>query len=428
MQNLSDVINAKLCLGCGLCSFNQNEEDPIEMHYSDRRGLFIPKINNLNSINSKSGFDSCPGKGYQIDSLAKEFKFGEHFNEDLGSFNSIVAVTSNQKDRLTNASSSGIMTTLLDYMIENNIVDKAIVTKFEYTENGPITKPFITRDYNELMDAQGSKYCPVNFSDVLRELKENQGSSSYAFVGTPCQIAGLRSIQNNIQDLGIKFFIGNFCGGFKSYNNLKRLIYINNIEPIDVNYFRFRGGGQPGSMQIKTKNQVLEIQYPEYVKMTGYSKVKRCHLCVDATAELADFSCGDAWLPEFLDTKIPTSIVITRTQIASEIIDQMKRLKLISCTPLSPEKTVESQYANIETKKHRQRGRIKLHKFLGYKIPMINEGYRINGTYSLFLETRVFISHRLKYLFEKTGLFYYFYYKNSFISRVLSKLFKDIYN
>ena len=35
MQNLSDVINAKLCLGCGLCSFNQNEEDPIEMHYSE---------------------------------------------------------------------------------------------------------------------------------------------------------------------------------------------------------------------------------------------------------------------------------------------------------------------------------------------------------------------------------------------------------
>lgn len=428
MQNLNHVVNANLCLGCGLCTLNLNEEHKIEMHYSNNRGYSLPKINNINSLNAQIGFDACPGKGYKIDSLAKEYKFGDQYNEDLGLFDNIFSVTSTDSKILENAASSGIMTTILDYMIKSSIIDKAIVTKFDYMESGPIASPILTKEYNELLNAQGSKYCPVDFSQVLKELKENKGKNSYAFVGTPCQIASLRYIQKNIQNLGIKYFIGNFCGGFKSYNNLKRLININKINPADVNYFRFRGGGQPGSMKIKTSKNISEVPYPEYVKMTGYSKVKRCHFCVDATAELADFSCGDAWLPEFLKTKNPTSIVITRTREATTLLEQMTNLKLISSDFLSPEKTIQSQLANIETKKYRQRGRIKLYKLLGQKLPELKEGFRINGKYSMILESRVFISHRLKLLAEKTGLFYYFYYKNSFISKVLSKLFKDIYN
>lgn len=428
MQNLNDVVNANLCLGCGLCTLNINVGSQIEMHYSKEKGLSYPKINSNNSKNAQIGFDACPGKGYKIESLAKEYKLGNQYDENLGRFDNIFSVTSIDSKILENASSSGIMTIILDYMIKNNIIDKAIVTKFDYTESGPIALPIITKEYDELLNAQGSKYCPVNFSQVLKELIENKGRNSYAFVGTPCQIASIRYIQNNIQNLGIKYFIGNFCGGFKSYNNLKRLININKISPADVNYFRFRGGGQPGSMIIKTSKNISEVPYPEYVKMTGYSKVKRCHFCVDATAELADFACGDAWLPEFLKTKNPTSIVITRTRKATTLLKQMANMKLISCDILSPEKTIQSQFANIETKKHRQRGRIKLYKLLGKKLPELNEGFRINGTYSMILESRVFISHRLKFLAEKTGLFYYFYYKNSFISKVLSKLFKDIYN
>lgn len=428
MKNLEDVKKANLCLGCGLCTLNLSSNDVLKMHYSSVKGHSVPIFENTKSNNAIIGFDSCPGKGYQIETLAREYKLGNNFNSDLGLYDNIFSVTAESNKVLANASSSGIMTTILDYMIQSKIVDRAIVTKFKYTRNGPVAEPFTTNNIAELLIAQGSKYCPVDFSKVLDELKINAGICSYVFVGTPCQIASLRYIQNNVQDLGIKFFIGNFCGGFKSYNNLNRLISLNKIRPNSVNYFRFRGGGQPGSMKIQTDNNVVEVPYPEYVKMTGYSKLKRCHFCVDATAELADFSCGDAWLPEFLSTKIPTSIVITRTKAATEILDQMKNLKLISSGTLSASRTVSSQFANIETKKHRQRGRIILYKLLGAKLPQLEEGFSINGNYSLFLESRVFISHRLKFVFEKLGLFYYFYYKNNFLSKVFSKIFKDIYN
>ena len=50
--------------------------------------------------------------------------------------------------------------------------------------------------------------------------------------------------------------------------------------------------------------------YPEYVRATGVMKNFRCKTCIDATAELADFSFGDAWLKRFIGTKKPWSIYI----------------------------------------------------------------------------------------------------------------------
>jgi len=428
MENINDIVNANLCLGCGLCTLNIDSEDAIELYYSNKYGHLIPKTKNSNSINAQTGYKLCPGKGYKINSLSKAYRLGNEYNENLGFYDNLTVVTSNEKMILKNASSSGIMTLLLNYLIENKIVDKAIVTKFEYTVKGPNAVAFITNKTTDLIEAQGSKYCPVDFSKVINTIKETKTKCSYAFVGTPCQIASLKYIQNNVHDLGIKYFIGNFCGGFKSYNNLKRIIKLNKVEIKDVKYFRFRGGGQPGSMMIQTANKEITIPYPNYVEMTGYSKVKRCHFCVDATAELADFSCGDAWLPLYTDTKIPTSIVITRTKEATEILERINETNKINCHSISQEDVIKSQIGNISTKKHRQFGRMKLYKLLGYNLPEIVEGFTKEEKKSLLFEFNVFISHRIKFLFEKLGLFYFFYYKNSFFKKVMFRLFRDNYN
>lgn len=428
MKKLNDIIKYNLCLGCGLCTINPYiQEKPLTLKYSLKKGHDIPNLFNSNNENQKVGFDICPGKGYRINTLAKKFGLSGNFHQDLGYYHSIKVVKNENPIFLKNASSSGISTLIIYYLITNKIVDKAIVTKFDYTKNGPIARPFITNKLDDLIEAQGSKYCPVNLSEVINEIKLENEKLKYVFVGTPCQIAGLRNIQANIQDLGIKFFIGNFCGGIKSYNNLKQLINLNKINPQDVTYFRFRGGGQPGSLKISTKNINIEIPYPEYVKMTGYPKLKRCHLCVDATAELADFSCGDAWLKEYLDTKEPTSIVITRNKEATKILNKMDSEGLIITNNINEEKVIKSQIGNIKSKKHRQYSRLKFYKLLNIKTPDIIEGFKKEKT-SIMTEMNVFLSHKVKLMFEKLGLFYFFYYKNHLSRKIILKIFKDIYN
>jgi coenzyme F420 hydrogenase subunit beta len=428
IKSLKEVVKADLCLGCGICALNPNPDlKPVKMMYSKNRGQSIPNFSGQ-SKNSDLGFRVCPGRGYEIFTLAKSYNLGTLYESDLGFYENIFAITSNDNKFLKNASSSGVMSIIVSYLIENKIVDKAIVTKFEYTESGPKATVIITDKLEEILEAQGSKYCPVDLSKIINKIIVENSNFSYVYVGTPCQIAGLRAIQSKGINLGIKFFIGNFCGGFKNYNNLNRLLKINKVKPSDVTYFRFRGGGQPGSMIIQTNKKRVEIPYPNYVEMTGFSKLKRCHFCVDATAELADFSCGDAWLPKYIHTKIPTSIVLTRTKEATLIINTIAAKSLINIDEISKTDVIESQKGNISTKKNRQAGRMILYKRMGIKIPKITEGYNVQSISNLSFEMNVYLSHKIKWIFENLGLFYFFYYKNNILRKIMYRLFKDNYN
>ena len=424
--SIKQVVKSGNCLGCGLCTINLKDPTKDKVKYSKYNGIYEPNLENIVE-DEKINLDICPGSGYKIKSQAEQYSLGNNYDPELGYYDSLKTTQSKDQVILKNAASSGIMTSLVQYMISKKIVDKAIVTKFIYTDDGPRSSTFATNNLDELIDAQGSKYCPVDLSEVIQKLSNS--NEKYIYLGTPCQISGLKRLQNNGIDLNIKFFVGNFCGGFKSYNNLNKIIKIAAMKPKNITFFRFRGGGQPGSLKIDdNKGNTAQIDYPEYVKMTGYSKMKRCHFCVDATAELADFACGDAWLKEYTDTKIPTSIVISRNSKATEIIEAMTFENIISSSDISSKKVIDSQIGNISTKKHRMANRLKLYRFFGYRLPEIEEGFDIKSSKSLMFELNVMVSHKVKFIFEKIGLFYFVYYKNSFFKKVFFRLFKDNYN
>lgn len=426
MNNLKDIVRNNLCLGCGLCAINPAaSSEYVKMNYSSTKGHNVPRIKSIDSENAKFGFDICPGKGYDIESLAKQYKLGKLYHADIGYYHEANVVQGSQSIFSEKASSSGIMTQLVDYLLQKDLIDKAIVTRFEYTDKGPIAKAFLASTIEELIDSQGSKYCPVDFSEIINKIASIK-NNRFALIGTPCQIAAVREIQKYKTDLGIQFFIGNFCGGYKSNNNLRRLIKMNGFKLGSVTSFRFRGGGQPGSLRIASSEKEIEIPYPEYVKRTGYSKLKRCHLCVDATAELADFSCGDAWIGKYIESGAPTSIVISRNKNASDILKQMNEARLITLSHINIEEVVRSQHGNIASKKYRQFGRLKLYRSLGIKVPKIVEGYKMSD-YSLRTEMNVLLSHKVKFLFEKLRLFQLFYYRNTLLRKVMFKLFKDNY-
>jgi coenzyme F420 hydrogenase subunit beta len=427
MKNLNDIVKADLCLGCGLCNLNTDPmEEKVELKYSFLKGHVVPKKSKKKSKNFQIGFDLCPGKGYKIDSLAKEYGCEDKYHRDLGYYDDLKVVTSKDNDVSEYATSSGVTTLIAKLMIEEKIVDKVIVSKYKYTEKGPVAYAFSTDSDEEIKEAQGSKYCPVNFAELISELKEGNAEFSYAFVGLPCQIASLKYIQSKIKNLGIKYYIGTFCGGFKSYNNMKQLFKLYNFNSSEIHNFRFRIGRQPGKMLIQDKTKSVKIPLEEYTKMTGYLKLKRCHLCVDATAELADFSCGDAWLPKFLKTKISTSIVITRNKEATRILNKLVNTNKITSQKISEEEIIESQSGNIKSKKYRQKSRLKLYKMLGVKTPEIEEGFRKDIKTSLLLEMNIFIRHRIKLFFEKIDLYYLFYYKKTSVQRYILNLWEKV--
>jgi coenzyme F420 hydrogenase subunit beta len=401
MNSIKSIIKSGLCLGCGICLANENISN---LKYCNRKGYYIPDLKtNVSLAENDFDYSVCPGKGYEIVAKAKELYGGVKYDVELGYYRDFYAAYSNESTIHKNASSGGIITQLLLYLIEYKIVDLVVVTQFVYNDSGVRTKTILTNIPSEIFNAQGSKYCPVNINEALLEIKKTQ--KKIAIVGTPCQIAGIRQLQNKSEFKNIVLTISNLCGGFKSYNNIRSLTKYHKFNIKDVNYFRFRGGGQPGSLKISDlKGRSIIAPYPRYTGFNGYSKHLRCHLCVDATGELADISLGDLWLEKYIKSDNPWSIVILRSAFAETIMNDVIEKGLISTDKITLEDIKLSQKSNLTSKKIRQKSRMKLYKLLGYKIPSFDGGYYYKNT-SMKTEITVFLKHKLLLVLENLNLY-----------------------
>jgi coenzyme F420 hydrogenase subunit beta len=403
MNNLQDIVKDGLCVGCGICTYSEQIDKTI---YSEKHNQNIPLLTSEN-VHDKVAYNICPGKGYNIIEDSKSLYGSADYDLDLGHVYDRYAAFSNDREILQKASSGGIMSHIAIYLLENKIVDRVLTTGFSYGKEIR-TVCVLSASREDVLSSQGSKYCPVDLSEALKEVKNN--NYKVAIIGTPCQIAGIRNIQKIDPAFDRKIFltIANFCGGFKNYNNINLIAKRNGINPNEISDFRFRGNGQPGSMLLKeTKGKSVELPYPKYVGLNGIQKHLRCHLCVDATGELADITCGDAWLPRFLKDPNPWSVVITRTRKADDLMIQMRNDNKITTRSISLDEIKSSQHQNLRSKKTRQKSRFYLYKMLGYSIPSFDGGY-YDSKIKLWTEITVFTKHTLKGFLEKVGLFYLF--------------------
>ena len=403
LDTIKSVIKAELCSGCGLCTIDQTTRGVI---YCGKNDCLIPKNTDI-PINSLAN-QICPGKGYDIKGNAEDlFAVDAEYSMPLGYVHSLYATHSVSEEVLSNASSGGIITQLLLFLLEKKIVDYVSVTQFVCDKEGVHTHTFLTNSKKDILKAQGSKYCPVCFDQLLEELHSCEGR--VAVMATPCVIAGLRAIERrnpNYLKADVILHIANFCGGYKSFRNIKRLAKIHRVDYYNLSDFRFRGGGQPGSLRfVEQSGKTVSTPYPLYVGLNGYSKMLRCHLCPDATGELADIACGDAWIPRFQNDINTWSMVICRNKRASDIVKQMRQDGLIVTEDVTPDEVELSQRLNLASKKNRQSARMKLYSRLGYAIPDFNEqGYSLEVS-SMKTEMMVYMKHKLTLWAEKTGLY-----------------------
>lgn len=407
MLDIQTVVKRNLCMGCGLCSIDKNTSG---IQYNKRNDCPTP----INTCLDKNSLASkvCPGKGYSIVAKGKELYNDGIYDTLLGNYLYLTAAHSNDDTILENASSGGVITNILIYLLEKNIVDKVSVTQFYCDRNGVHTKSFLTDNRNDILESQGSKYCPVDLSNLMAQLHTYEGR--VAVVATPCAIAGIRNIQDYAPayfKAKILFTIANFCGGFKSFRNIKRLAEIHQIDYHNIKSFRFRGGGQPGSLQfIDNQGKIASTPYPTYVGLNGYSKMHRCFVCPDATGELADIACGDAWITRFTNDKKPWSMVICRNKEAETLIKEMGTDNVIKLAPVSADEMKLSQKFNLSSKKIRQKARMSLYTTLGRGIPYFDGGF-CNKKTSLKTEWNITFKHWLTLLAERGGVYMKFYGK-----------------
>jgi len=315
-----EVVDKGLCGKCGGCvSFcSAGDLNALEM---GENGL--PRYANEDSC-LKCGicYLICP----QIDTLNQDLERRFGWEPPIGEYRAISSAQTTDDEIMSVCTDGGVVTSLLTYLLENSLINAAIVSK----KSGLFSRePMIARTREDLISAAGSAFTGSyhleelggkysTYAPILSAVKslERKYLRDIAIVGTPCQLNTIRKMQI----LGIlpahlvKYAIGLFCIESFSFDDLARERL---EEKLSINMDEIE------RLNIK-ENLILNLQsgITIHVPLGDVDEVARpaCFACKDFSNEYADISAGG------LGSQNGYTTVLIRTEagesIFSDAIDQ----------------------------------------------------------------------------------------------------------
>lgn len=372
IETIAQVAREGLCTGCGTCA-GVCPREAIEMQVI--QGVYLPKIDWRKCTRCGLCFKCCPGLSMNFELLNKKVFGMQPDDKLLGNYVRCYVGHSTDHEIRYNSSSGGVVTQLLIFALEENLIDGALVTCMKKSD--PLKpKPFIARTRRDIISASKSKYCPVAANEALKNIRKEKGR--FAVVGLPCHIHGIRKAEENVKALKEKIVLhlGLMCSHTVSFFGTELLLKKLGVAQEQVAEINYRGKGWPGSMLIKLKNH-SSVSIPYISGWNAYWPVfscffftpKRCLICPDQTNELADISVGDAWLPELKNERIGKSIIVARTIKGEEILKFACSSKVLSLKSIECEKVKRSQREPLRFKKNDIGIRAAMIGYSGEKIP-----------------------------------------------------------
>ena len=252
-SNVEFVVENSLCHGCGTCEA-ACPKDAIKVSYEDARGIHLPEVDASSCDDCGVCVQTCPG--FELDLTAKpetQASLEEHLL--VGSFDAIYRCFSTNSETRLRAASGGVITEMLSYLLDNKLIDGAIVTRMS-NANPLRAEAYIAGSSEDLIASQKSKYCPVPLNTILKGLVREKTAERYVFVGLPHHVHGLRLLQRAYPHLSesIQYVISSFTAHVPSQHATEFILYKNGIRQEDVATIEYRGGGNPGRKRIVTKD------------------------------------------------------------------------------------------------------------------------------------------------------------------------------
>ena len=121
-------------------------------------------------------------------------------------------------------------------------------------------------------------------------------------------------------------------------------------------------------LRLKT-GKVLKAEKFYYNYLIPFFITKSSLLSVDFTNELTDISVGDAWHPKYEKQRKGFSIVIARTDVGKQLLEEMQKKDLVGLESISEEDALGMHGHMIDFKKRGAFIRFKFRKMFGKKIP-----------------------------------------------------------
>jgi len=269
------VIDADRCVGCGAC-----------IAACPSRSLTVGSDGTPTLVRMCTGcsacWDYCPMAGMRVEKL-------NHQDPEDPVGTALAAISARAVDRPGGAQDGGAVTQLLATLMERGFIDAAIITQ---KLDAFIGTPVLARTPEQVRGAAGSVYHQSHALTVLNE-KAPAGLERIAFVGTPCQISGLRALQKfpweNRDTLAsrVTLAIGLFCT--RSFDPKKLLpavaatgVNLGQVKRIDIRGGKLIAAGAQG-----------EELMAKPVKEFHEASLRGCDECADFAALGADLVVGN---------------------------------------------------------------------------------------------------------------------------------------
>jgi len=197
------------------------------------------------------------------------------------------------------------------YVFSSYILDKGGVV-YGCTADGIDVRHIRVENHSELPKLQGSKYVQSNVCGLFKEVKNDLKSGKpVLFIGTPCQVAGLRNYIKHIPEH--LYLVDLICHGVPSQQMLREHIQLV-AKGRKIQYISFREGND-FTISLRATNfnynaNVWKDPYKDlYMKgfMDGMIYRSSCYQCPFACPlRVSDITIGDFWglkNAEFLPTE-----------------------------------------------------------------------------------------------------------------------------
>ena len=317
---ITQVIRPNLCSFCGACM----AACPINVLWPEHEQPTLSGACALCEI----CYYQCPNVEFSKDDVEMYLhNRTRRPDEPLGITRGVFVGRATKSDIQANAQDGGVVTALLAYALESDLIDSAVVAGRDSVWHA---KPVVATKYEDLVKNAGTKYTPSPTILGVRSALYEYAKSRVGVVGTPCQIRAVRRIQtspmgNRRLAQAMTLAIGLFCMESYGYEKLvESYVASKGIDPSTVT----RMGIKKGSfIAMQGENEVLHVP----LKETDAFVRNSCKQCDDFTAEYADISVGGVGCPTGHST------VIARTEKGFELLKNAEKAGFLELRELKPE-------------------------------------------------------------------------------------------
>jgi len=315
------------CTGCGSCA---QTCDLISME-EDNEGFSYPRLNSNKCLNCDKCYNTCPMRSH-VGNVTRHIE-GNIFNRlSHIEYPKVFAAWNNHSDIRENSSSGGIFTSLA-YDIINNY-GGAVAGSF--LNDDLELKNILIESVDEIHKLRGSKYLQSNTNDIYSRVSYLLNKKQkILFVGTPCQVSGIKSFLNHNDDNLITIDL--VCHGVPSYILFRKYIqylelkYKSKVTTINFKFknpdwmsYSVKVGFDNGTYYVSPKDDDIFIR----LYLSNLFLRPSCYYCPYATIpRQSDITLGDFWgfddLHPNIDHKLGVSLVMANNNKGYNILKKV---------------------------------------------------------------------------------------------------------